>query len=87
MCASLALAAGERGLRELLEALDIDGNATVVPQHHLTAMKHHAVVSAQCLPDVVHGLAQVRRAGVRIELRPQRVNDSVAGQAPLRRQA
>ena len=71
----------------MFETVDIDGDTAVRPQHHLAAVQHQAVVPAECLPGVVCGLAQVGRAGIGLELRPQGVDDAVACHAPLRRQA
>ncbi len=65
----------------LLEYLDVYRHGPIRPQHQFTRMLQDAVVPAQGLARMVQGLAQVGRAGVRIELRPQGVNDEIARQA------
>lgn len=59
------------------EAVDVGLYLPRGKEEHAPAPEHHGVVVAQCLPGMMRGLPQVRRAGRGIEVRPQRVDDLI----------
>ena len=72
------VAGAERGLGESLEALDVRAQLVVREQGDVPAGQHDRVLTAEGMPAMVRGLAQVGRAGLGLEVRPQRVDDLLA---------